>query len=164
MSDCDFVFFWDLCLKNLPDGQFEKPELMAEDATAMIHATVSAGSTVWVGSEDLPAPYNHKVRRRHKEPCSVLRSEHGWPLDLTDLLSALDGDPQFATTRPLVLTEVSPKGHLLIVSCCYEFDNQPDKKNTPETLFTMAHDTMTFYLTEQADCDTQSTGGRPAAQ
>ena len=153
MSDRLFVSFWDLCLENLPNGLFEKHELSAADATAMIHAAVSAASIVWVSGEDLLAPYNQHVRRRHEELCSVLRSEHGWPVELKDFLSSVVEDPKFATARPLELAEVGPKARLLIVSCCCEFNSQPDKKNDPEALFTIVRDTVTFHLIKKVGCD-----------
>ena len=153
MNDCLFVSFWDLCLENLPNGRFEKRELTAENATAMIRAATSAAAIVWVSGEDLLAPYNQHVRRRHEELCSVLRSEHGWSVELKDFLSSAVEDPKFATARPLVLAEVGPKARLLIVSCCYEFDNQPDKKSDPEALFTIVRDTVTFHLITNVGCD-----------
>lgn len=150
MNDCLFVSFWDLCLENLPDGRFEKRERTAEDSTAMIHAAVSASSVVWVSRDDLLAPYNQNVRRRHEELCAVLRSEHGWPVQLQDFFSSSDENPQLLTTRPLVLAEVGPNARLLIVSCCYKVVDRLDKKNDPEALFALAHDTVTFHLIEQA--------------
>lgn len=154
MNDCLFVSFWHVCLENLPDGRFEKRAISADAATTMICAAASARSIVWVSQDDLLAPYNQKAYRRHEELCAMLRSEHGWPVQLNDFLSFSDEEPH-ATARPLVLAEVGPNAPLLIVSGYYEFADRPNSKHDPEVLFAIARDSLTFHVIEQLDGDVQ---------
>jgi hypothetical protein len=71
-----FVSFWHLCLENLPDGRFERRDVSAASANAMIHAARATGRLICVSAIDLLAPYHASERRRHEDLCLVLRTRH----------------------------------------------------------------------------------------
>jgi hypothetical protein len=142
-----YVSFWDLCLDNLPQGQFERRVLGAGDASQMIRAARVDKTLLCVSKNDLLAPYRTKERRRHDELCAVLRASYDCPLRFEDFLTTFDDEETTGESiTPLQVAELKPGDRLLIVTCNYQFADKTKRNGVLEDCFVLAADSVGFHL------------------
>jgi len=142
-----YVSFWDLCLDNLPLGQFERRVIDAHDATQMIRAACVDKTLLCVSKDDLLAPYRKKERQRHEELCTALRASHDCPLRLEDFLTTFDDEgTSVQSITPLEAAELQPGDRLLVVTCSYRLADQTGRDAALEDRFVLAADSVGFHL------------------
>jgi hypothetical protein len=147
MANRLYVSFWDLCLDNLPQGQFERRVIGAGDASQMIRAAHADKSLLCVSKDDLLAPYRAKKRRRHEELCAVLRASYDCPLRLEDFLTTFDDqETAVESITPLQVAELKPGDRLLVVTCNYQLVDKTKRNGDLEDCFVLAADSVGFHL------------------
>jgi hypothetical protein len=99
-----------LCLDNLPQGQFERGVINADDARTMIRDARTDRMLRCVSRDDLLAPYRGKERRRHEELCELLRTRYNFDIRFDDFLTTFDADEASAQSiMPLEVVELRPR-------------------------------------------------------
>jgi hypothetical protein len=147
MANRLYVSFWDLCLDNLPQAQFERRVIGAGDASQMIRAAHADKSLLCVSKDDLLAPYRAKKRRRHEELCAVLRASYDCPLRLEDFLTTFDDqETAVESITPLQVAELKPGDRLLVVTCNYQLVDKTKRNGDLEDCFVLAADSVGFHL------------------
>ena len=142
-----YVSFWDLCLDNLPQGRFERRVIGAGEASAMICAARADKTLLCVCKDDLLAPYRTKERRRHQEPCTLLRASNNCPLRFEDFLTTVDDEgTAVQSITPLEVAELQPRDRLLVVTCDYQLADKTKASAGVEDRFVLAADSVGFHL------------------
>jgi len=142
-----YLSFWHLCLDNLPQGQFERGVINADDARTMIRDARTDTTLRCVSRDDLLAPYRAKERRRHEELCELLRTRYNFDIRFDDFLTTFDADEaSVQSIMPLEVVELRPKERLLIVTCNYRLIGKPDDHVDLEDRFVLAADSVGFHL------------------
>jgi hypothetical protein len=142
-----YLSFWHLCLDNLPQGQFERGVISADDARTMIRDARTDRTLLCVSKEDLLAPYRAGERRRYEELCELLRIRYSFDIRFEDFLTTFDDDgASVQSIMPLEVVELRPKDRLLIVACNYQLIDQTDDHVGVEDRFVLAADSVGFHL------------------
>ncbi len=142
-----FVSFWDLCLDNLPQGQFERRMIGAGEASTMICAARADKTLLCVSKDDLLAPYRTKERRRHEELCTVLCASYNCPLRFEDFLTTFHHEETAVQSiTPLQVVELQPRNRLLVVTCDYQLADNTEASAYMEDRFVLAADSVGFHL------------------
>ena len=142
-----YLSFWHLCLDNLPQGQFERGVISADDARTMIRDARTGRMLQCVSRDDLLAPYRSKERRRHEELCELLRTRYDFDIRFEDFLATFDADEaSVQSIIPLEVVELRPKERFLIVTCNYRLISKPDDHVDLEDRFVLAADSVGFHL------------------
>ncbi len=142
-----YLSFWHLCLDNLPQGQFERGVISADDAGTMIRDARTDSTLLCVSKDDLLAPYRARERRRHEELCELLRIRHNFNIRFEDFLTTIDDDgASVQSIMPLEVVELRPKERLLIVTCNYQLTDKTDDHVDLEDRFVLAPDSVGFHL------------------
>jgi hypothetical protein len=142
-----YLSFWDLCLDNLPQGQFERGVISADDARTMIRDTRTDRTLLCVSKDDLLAPYRAKERRRHEQLCELLRIRYNFDIRFEDFLTTFDDDgASVQSIMPLEVVELRPKERLLIVTCNYRLIEKTDDRVHLEDRFVLVADSVGFHL------------------
>lgn len=149
MASTLLVSLWDLCIENLPLGRFERREVSAVSASAMIRAARATGRLVCVCSIDLLAPYHARERRRHEDLCAMLHTRHDVPLSLEDFFSAAEDEGRnIMHTTPLEAAELHNGDCLLVVSCNNQLKDTRHETDRVDDRFTIAEDSLSFDIIE----------------
>jgi hypothetical protein len=146
MSTHLYLSFWHLCLENLPQGQFERSSISADDAGTMIRDARTDKTLMCVSRDDLLAPYRAKERRRHEELCEILRTRYNFDIRFEDFLTTFDDGASVQSILPLEIVELRPKACLLIVTCNYRLIDKTDDHVDFEHRFALAADSVSFHL------------------
>lgn len=143
-----FVSFWQLSLRNIPEGAFVHRRVVPEEAKQLIEAARQAGTLRCGSHDDLLAPYNKRERNDHKKLCRVLGEHYGIALSLRDFMLEDDDEEDGSKgyiTYPLTLAKVEGSNRLMIVSCHYVLAKKQEKSKIK---FDVAPDSVTFHLFE----------------
>jgi hypothetical protein len=147
MSTHLYLSFWHLCLENLPQGQFERSVISADDTRAMIREARTAKTLLCVSKDDLLAPYRTKERRRHEELCELLQTSCTLDIRFADLLTTFDEEAtSIQSIMPLEVVQLRPKERLLIVTCNYRLIDKTDNHVGLEDRFALTADSLGFHL------------------
>jgi hypothetical protein len=147
MSSHLYLSFWHLCLENLPQGQFERSVISADDARAMIRDARTAKTLLCVSKDDLLAPYRTKERRRHEELCALLQTSCTLDIRFEDFLTTFDEEGvSIQSVMPLEVVALRPKERLLIVTCNYRLIDKTDQHVDLEERFALTADSLGFHL------------------
>ncbi|MGH8209909.1 MAG: hypothetical protein ACREU6_10000 [Steroidobacteraceae bacterium] len=140
-----YLSFWEICLDNLPEGRFERRDISAQEAGAMIGLARAAQAFRGVTQDDLLAPYS-KERKNHDALCAVLRDTYGIPMGLEDFLCNMGDEEQpCQTIMALQFARLEAGECLMVVNCGYRMgSNNPDAKDG----FAIAEDSVEFSLIE----------------
>lgn len=138
-----FVSFWDVCLENLPVGRFERRQVTALEAKALIGNARVAQALCCTSKDDLFAPYEADALRKHEQLCAALASYYGLELSMRDFL--LRHEDNTSTVMPLSLVQLSPGDCLLVIGCGYTLADGPGRL---DDRFDIAEDSLTFDLIE----------------
>lgn len=139
------ISFWDICLENLPVGNFRSSVLPPTDAARLIEEARGERRLSCVSGTDLLAPYHEKRKQNQVELCSVLAEHFGITLTLEDFIgSAVES---YRSITPLECAKVGPHCSLLVITCAYEMST----KNGAGAEFKISSDTVRFNLIEASD-------------
>jgi len=142
-----FVSFWHLCLDNLPQGQFERRVIGADEASVMIRTARADNTLLCVSKDDLLAPYRTRERHRHEELCTALRASYDCPLRFEDFLATFDDEETVVQSiTPLEAAELQPRDRLLVVTCHYQLADGARDNGDLENRFVLAADSVGFHL------------------
>jgi hypothetical protein len=144
MSGRLWLSFWDICLRNLPEGHFAHRCLTGQEARVLIEQAREDTRLVCVTNHDLFAPYKKRHADQHKELCAVLGEHFGIALSLRDFVTATEeeGEPLYSAA-PLQGVEVQGEDRLLIVDCAYAV---PEKRDDSILNTRVSVETVTFHL------------------
>jgi hypothetical protein len=147
MSTHLYLSFWHLCLENLPQGQFERSVISADDARAMIRDARTDKTLLCVSKDDLLAPYRTKERLRHEELCELLQASRTFDIRFEDFLTTFDEEgASIQSIMPLEVVALRPKERLLIVTCNYRLVDKTDDHVDLEDRFALTVDSLGFHL------------------
>jgi hypothetical protein len=142
-----YLSFWHLCLDNLPQGQFERGLISADDARTIIRHARSDKTLLCVSKEDLLVPYRARERRGHEELCKLLQVRYNFDIRFEDFLTTFDDDENSVQSIvPLEVAKLRPKDRLLIVTCNYQLIDKTDGHAELEDRFVLAADSVGFHL------------------
>jgi hypothetical protein len=115
-----FLSFWDICLDNLPEGNFARRRILAADAKQQIEQARRQGRLLCLSEDDLVAPYHAHKRDNHAALCCLLESDFGIPLNLEDFIPEhTHGSDSFYSVLPLNGVRVQGSDRMLVVNCSY---------------------------------------------
>jgi hypothetical protein len=147
MSTHLYLSFWHVCLENLPQGEFERSVISADDARAMIRDARTDKALFCVSKDDLLAPYRTKERRRHEELCELLQTSCTFDICFVDFLTTFDEEgSSIQSIMPLEVVALRPKERLLIVTCNYRLIDKTDDHVDLEHRFALTADSLGFHL------------------
>lgn len=146
MSRKLFLSFWDICLRNLPVGNFSHRCITGQEARSLVEQARHDNGLLCVADDDLLAPYKKDRADKHKELCAVLGEHFGIVLSLRDFVTAIEheGEPLYSTA-PLQCVQVQGQDRLLIVDCAYAL---PEKRGESILNARVSVDTVKFHLIE----------------
>jgi hypothetical protein len=55
-----FIFFWSICLENLPEGAFARRRIIPDEARLSIERARQGGTLLYLADDDLLAPLPSK--------------------------------------------------------------------------------------------------------
>ena len=147
MSTHLYLSFWHLCLENLPQGEFERSVISADDARAMIRDARTDKTLLCVSKDDLLAPYRTKERRRHEELCELLQTSCTFDIRFGDFLTTFDEEgASIQSIMPLEVVALRPNERMLIVTCNYRLIEKTDDHVNLEDRFALTADSLGFHL------------------
>ena len=115
-----FVSFWNLCLDNLPLGEFTHRCIEPHEARLCIEQARQGGRLLCVSQDDLVALDHKRERENHQTLCKVLHEHFGISLSLKDFFSKNEtADDSLYTITPLSCVQVRGSNRLLVVNCSY---------------------------------------------
>jgi len=142
-----YLSFWHVCLDNLPQGDFTRGIISADDARTMIGDARTDRTLLCVSKEDLLAPYRARERRRHEQMCELLRVRYDFDIRFGDFLATFDDDgTSVQSIMPLEVAELRPRDRMLIVTCNYQLTDKTDDHVDLEDRFVLAADSVAFHL------------------
>lgn len=144
-----FISFWNICLDNLPEGNFRRRPLLPDDARRCIEEARQKGGLACVSEEDLMAPFRNRELKKHEALCRVRGEHFGITLSVKDFCTKSgEDDDAVYHIYPLGLATVNQQNRLLIVTCLYEMVEKirPTKGELP--VFPIATDSVRFHLIE----------------
>lgn len=146
MSGKLFLSFWDICLRNLPEGNFSHRRITGQEARALVEQARQNNNLLCVADDALVAPYKKREADRHKELCAVLGEHFGIALSVRDFVTAMEheGEPLYSTA-PLQCVQVQGEDRLLIVDCSYSL---PEERSTSILNARVSVETVKFHLIE----------------
>lgn len=146
MSGKLFLSFWDVCLENLPEGNFSHRCITAPEARTLVEQARQENNLLCVAADDLLAPYKKRNADKHTELCAVLSENFGIALSLRDFVTAIEheGEP-LSSTAPLQCVQVQEQDRLLIIDCAYAL---PEKRKESILNARLSVDTVRFHLIE----------------
>src|SRR5262245_7474802 len=102
-----FLSFWNLCLDNLPLGEFSHRCMTPHEARLVIEQARKDHRLVCVSQDDLIAPYHQRERESHQALCIAVRAHFGIGLSVEDFFSKTrESDDSFYTVMPLNCVQV----------------------------------------------------------
>jgi hypothetical protein len=147
MSTQLYLSFWHVCLENLPQGQFERSVISADEARAMIRDARTDKTLLCVSKDDLLAPYRTKERRRHEELCELLQESCAIDIRFGDFLTSFaEEGVSIQSIMPLEVVALRPNERLLIVTCNYRLVDKTDGHVDLEDRFALTVDSLGFHL------------------
>jgi len=147
MSTHLYLSFWHVCLENLPQGEFERRVISADDARAMIRDARTHKALFCVSKDDLLAPYRTKERRRHEELCELLQTSCTFDIRFGDFLTTFDEEgATIQSIMPLEVVALRPNERMLIVICNYRLIEKTDDHVDLEDRFALTADSLGFHL------------------
>jgi hypothetical protein len=160
-----FVYFWDVCLGNLPRGRFQRRAAMPAEARVIILAARAGKVFQAASADDLLAPYQASERVGHEALCGVLRDSYDIDVGFEDFLCAAEPDG-LQYILPLDLVRLAPDEALMVVGCSYTLGT--DKGGSIEDRFAIGEGSVTFNViealppaSEAVDRIMQRKGGEP---
>ncbi len=130
-----FITFWNICLDNLPHGQFFHRTIKTDEARRIIRD--AADRVVCVSKDDLCAPYKTEEARKYSELCELLTSTYDISISFNDFIH---GD----TILPLQCAEIKDGNRLMVINCHYTIPKIRDR----ELISHIAADSVTFNIIE----------------
>jgi len=147
MSTHLYLSFWHVCLENLPQGEFERSVISADDARALIRDAHTDKALFCVSKDDLLAPYRTKERRRHEELCELLQTSCAFDIRFGDFLTTFDEEgATIQSIMPLEVVALRPNERMLIVTCNYRLIEKTDDHVDLEDRFALTADSLGFHL------------------
>jgi hypothetical protein len=144
-----FISFWNICLDNLPEGNFRRRPVPPADARRCIEEARQTGGLVCVSEHDLIAPFRKGELENHEALCRVLGEHYGITLSIEDFCSkSAEGDDALYFIHPLSLAAVTEQDRLLIVTCNYGMRETTERKKGEFPLLPIAVDSVRFHLIE----------------
>lgn len=157
-----YVSFWNICLSNLPTGNFRRRCLSGAAASTLIAGARASRNLVCATAHDLLAPCETREQQRHEELYAVLQDRYGAAISIDDFLGRPDADdPDLAFSLPLNVIEIGRNSHLLVVDCLYQMIGAMRRGPEGTVDFRVASDSVRFTLIEMSDTDIErnSKGG-----
>ncbi len=140
-----FLSFWEICLENLPDGEFRRRCITLADAKHLIQQGREKQALLCLSGKDLLAPYHQNERGKYKELYSALQTHSKISISVSDFFSKHETNekPLYFTT-PLHCMQLRKHHRLLVITCAY------DMRMSRKTVFgfRLVPSTIRFYLIE----------------
>ncbi|GJQ57409.1 MAG: hypothetical protein D8M57_19695 [Candidatus Scalindua sp. AMX11] len=133
-----FITFWNICLDNLPQGQFSHRTITTDEARRMIRE--AEDRVVCVSNDDLCAPYKTKEAGRYSELCKLLTNTYDILISFNDFIH---GD----TILPLQCVEIKDGNRLMVINCHYSMPEIRDR----DLISHIVADSVTFHIIETVD-------------
>lgn len=141
-----YLSFWEICLKNLPVGEFKHRLIVPEDARSLINQARAKKTLLCVSTNDLLGDQQTDKRDDHNKLFHVLREYFGISIVLKDfLLEDKDDDGNILfSTIPLDVVQVQGNQPLIVVTCSYIWEPE----DLEELNFTVDPESVEFHLFE----------------
>jgi hypothetical protein len=142
-----FFSFWNICLDNLPEGNFRHRRISSEEARLSIDAARQQNKLLCVTDVDLAAPYKKRDAERYEELCRVLDGHLGIRLSLDDFFSRHEDEGEaLYFANALNCVRVNADSRLLIATCCYVSAEEKTADRFPS--FDIDPESVEFHLIE----------------
>jgi hypothetical protein len=149
-----FVSLWNLCLENLPEGDFRRRRITADEAKRLLDQARREKRLLCVSKDDLLACDKDWERLCHDEFRAALKKHCGIALSFKDFTMADESDGKsYSSITPLVCVEIKDEDRLLIATCGYAMDR---KRSRDALTFSINPASLNFHLIEAMTARTQS--------
>jgi hypothetical protein len=142
-----YISFWNICLENLPEGNFTRRRIAPTEAKQWIEQARKEDKLRCYSEDDLLAPYREEQLKKHEELCSTLQKHCKIKLSITDFLHKVDSE--LWCTNPLNALQLQYPDCLLIINCAYTL--QKKTKRGESLSFKTEPSSIEFHTIEEIE-------------
>jgi len=154
-----FVSFWDLCLDNLPPGEFTHRCIAPYEARLRIEQARRDRRLLGVSQTDLLAPHHKAERQNYQTLCKVLHEHFSISIFMNDFFHKDESfNDSLYTITPLSCAQVKDSHRLLVVNCSYRFSK---KEPYSSSVLEVEPESIEFHIIESRE-GFFSLNGRPS--